>query len=144
MKWNNFKILIFFFIISKSTVLFSQKPYMMEIKYFDFSMTTDVKIECSEFESASDYQTIQINDSSIIAKSLSLLKSLKKDTLDKYMPDSRAKITIYWINGTKDVVCISNFGVCYNNVPMLYNQKYIDFIKRVIKTKDAKFNIIPN
>jgi hypothetical protein len=144
MKWNYLKGLILVFSLGVSNILLSQKPYLMEIKYFDFSMTTDAKIECSEFESASEYQTIQIKDSAIIEKTLSFLKAFEKDTIDKYMPDSRAKITIYWINGTKDVVCISNFGISYNNAPMLKNQKYIKFIKRVIKSKDAKFDSTPN
>jgi hypothetical protein len=103
-------------------------------------MTTDSKIECTEFESAENFNTIQIKDSTTIATFLLLTKNLKKDTIDEYMPDVRAKITLFDRNGRKDVICVSNFGICFNNIPMLYDEGYINYIKKTIKTKDGKFD----
>jgi hypothetical protein len=136
-------VVIVMIILSSCTFLFAQNNVkMLEIKYFDFSMTTDMKIECSEFEKACDYKTVQIKDSAIIATFLSLTKNLKKDTIDKYTPDARAKITLLYNDGTKDVICVSNFGICCNNIPMLYDEKYVTYIKKIIKPRAGEFNYL--
>lgn len=120
--------------------LFSQNKEMkMEIKYFDFNMTTDTKIECSEFEKAGDFKIIQIEDTTLVSNFCLMTKSLKKDTLNNYMPDTRAKIILVYASGKKDIICLSNFAICCNCVPMKFNKKYVFFIKDIIKQNDKNF-----
>jgi len=134
------KIVLFILLISRSFSLFSQEnKEKLEIKYFDFNMTTDMKIECSEFERAGDYKTIQIDDSISISTVLLFISNFKEDTSNNYMPDTRAKIIFFNKYGIENTICISNFAICYNNKHILYDEKFINYIKEIIKQKDKKF-----
>lgn len=128
-------------ILYKSTFSFCQSDFkVMDIKYFDFSMTTDSKIDCNLFEYAGNFKTIQYTDSTKIKEFLFLTKSLKRDTAESYMPDVRAKIILRTRDGEKDIICLSNLGICFNNTPMKMNDKYLYYIKRLIKAKDKEFD----
>jgi len=102
-------------------------------------METDAKIECSLFEYAGDFKVVQYNDSAKIVEFINKTKTLKKDTIEYYQPDVRAKIILQTKSGKTDIICISNFGICYNNTPMLMKYKYLDYIKSLIKARDKEF-----
>lgn len=134
------KIVLFILLISRSISLFSQEnKEKLEIKYFDFYMTTDMKIECSEFERAGDYKTIQIDDSISISTVLLFISNFKEDTSNEFTPDTRAKIIFFNKYGIENTICISSFAICYNNKHVLYDEKFINYIKERIKQKDKKF-----
>jgi len=132
---------IFLMLMIRCSLLIPQdKVISVEIKYLDFTLTTDMKIECSEFEKAGDYKTILITDTTIILTILSMTRNLKIDIVKGYMPDTRAKIILRKEHGDKEIICLSNFSVCYNNTPMVFDYCYANYFKYLIKQNDKYFD----
>jgi hypothetical protein len=140
---NISKIIFILFALFKFYDCFGQIPATksIDIRYVDFTIETDAHVDCMLFESAfDDSKSFTINDSKTIKNILKYITKFKNDTIDNYLPDTRARITIYNSNSNKDIICISNFGICFNNRAILTNGKFLKYIKTIIKQKDSTFN----
>ena len=139
MKKSKYVICILIFL--KANLLFGQMNNIksISVKYVDFSILTDTHVKCQDFEASFDYKIIEIKDSLIIKSLMDFTTNLKKDTISNYLPDSRAKIIIYYRFKREGVICVSNFGICYDNTPIIFNEIFVNYIKKLIKLEDKNF-----
>ncbi|MGE5473980.1 MAG: hypothetical protein ACM3UU_07135 [Ignavibacteriales bacterium] len=139
---NRNKYIFIILILFSTHYLFGQTNIVQSVKieYVDFTTLTDMHVDCADFEKSFVYKEIEIRDRLILNQLVSYIAAFKKDSINNYLPDSRAKIFINYCTKKQDVICISNTDISYNSSLILLNTDFLNYIIDLIKRKDREFD----
>ena len=133
---KNAHLILFIVAVCIAKPLFAQNKRVksITIKHVSFSILTDEKINCEDFEKDFGEEMVitEIGDTAINTQIIKRKNKLVKDSLSMYLPDTRGKIIIIYEDGNADVICLSNFAICLNGSPMKFDKKFLDYIKDII------------
>jgi hypothetical protein len=129
MKTSNFLYLIYIIIAITSvncrqpnTVkqLKKDEVIKIDVKWIDFDLETDVRIDCDQFERSFDGGsfTTAISSRKNIDSIIQIIRNMKRID-NTYEPDVRGKMWLYHSNKVVDTICFSNIVLSYKN--MSYN-----------------------
>ena len=125
---KNFLVLLFIGILSCG-----QAPRITHIvvKKVDFDITSIISIGCDNFESAFDKQidVVTINSKEELKQFQNFLTSIKSDS-ENYIPDVRAKLLIFYSDGSIDTLCLSDLGMTFNGKSLLVDQDIKQFVDK--------------
>jgi hypothetical protein len=131
MKIRN--ILLAFLLIVCNNLCKSQKKIeSAKIMYVNFLIMTDVNVSCSDFESSFKYKSFEINDPIKLDSIQSYISTFKIDSINNKEPDTRAKIILNYISNERDTICLSNFRICFNGIPIVNNIEFTNYVKKLI------------
>lgn len=105
----------------------------VKIKYVDFLLQTDGHVDCDDFEKAfNNFKVKEIYDTTLINKISHFIKLIKKDKLNQSLPDSRVKVYVFYKDSKKvDIICASLTGISFNNLPIVFDNKFIHLLKKI-------------
>jgi len=110
------------------------------IKYVNFSVITDHRVDCESYEKAFVYKTLEITDSLSLSTFARLMHEFRIDTVGGCTVDSRAKIIVNYRTRQKDTICISKGDICLNGLPVVFDTRFVLFLKRLLKRHDKTFH----
>ena len=133
--------MLMIFVNMSSRTVFAQSHYMeidsLLIHYVDFNLMTMIDIGCDNFESALDYKSVVLHDSSCIAELADILLEEKCKTEQPI--DVRCKIYMFTPQGVK-VMCLGKDVLCYNGNSYKINSLFIDRVKKLILKGEKPLN----
>lgn len=117
----------------------SQKKILSaKVFYVNFLTMTDADVSCSDFESVFKYKSIKINNPIELDSIQKYISSFKIDSINNNGPDTRAKIIVNYNSRERDTICLSNFRISYNGIPIIKNIEFTKYVNKLISRKCLK------
>ena len=112
---------------------------MVVIKQMNFYILTFASINCNVFDGlgAESVNVDTIRDQKSLVELSKIVDSLKINHKGQ-TPDVRAKIYIWYDNGSEDTICLSLVTAELNNTPLFMDNRLIEFVEKHQNTDTLK------
>lgn len=125
------KFILLTYILFMSITVQSKGIIKIQLKYVSFDLETDTHVSCKKFELSFKEQIRikNITDKHLLNQFTCYLRQLKNKK-KTYSPDVRAKIYIYYNDGSIKALCIGKFGFEWDGYSFL-SPNFIQFIRKM-------------
>lgn len=133
------RVLLLIILMFCNNFVWSQKKIQSaKVLYVNFLTMTDADVSCSDFESVFKNKSIEINNPIELDSIQKYISSFKIGSIKNTGPDTRAKVIINYDSSERDTICLSNFRISFNGLPIINDIEFTKYINKLISRKCLK------